>query len=151
MPAARPDNAFYSVGIHPWDTDRPIPTDAWEQLSALAHEPYVAAIGEAGLDALRGGDAATQEEIFLRQAALAEETGKFLVIHCVRRYGRLMELKAAVKPSVRWIIHGFCGKTELARQLIAAGFELSLRPGCPREKELREAIPNVRFFAETDE
>lgn len=72
------------------------------------------------------------------------------MIHCVRRYGRIMELKRELNPSVRWIIHGFCGKPELARQLIAAGFGLSLRRECPRETELRDTFPNTYFFSETD-
>lgn len=150
MPAHPSADAWYSVGIHPWDTGSPIPDSEWSLLEALATHPKVAAIGEAGLDAIHGGDQATQEAVFRRQAALAEKCGKFLMIHCVRRYGRLMELKRELNPSVRWIIHGFCGKTELARQLLAAGFELSLRTGCRRENELREAFPNTKFFSETD-
>lgn len=151
MPAHPAAKAWYSIGIHPWDSGSPIPDSEWSLLEGLAVNPKVAAIGEAGLDAIRGGDPATQEAVFRRQAALAEKCGKFLMIHCVRRYGRLMELKRELKPSVRWIIHGFCGKTELARQLLAAGFELSLRTGCPRETELRKAFPDTIFFSETDQ
>lgn len=140
--------AWYSVGIHPWDTAEAPDELTWSRLEALAADPRVAAIGECGLDALRGGDAELQEKIFLRQAELAERTGKFMVIHCVRRYGRLMELRKAFKPRQRWIIHGFRGKPELARQLIAAGFELSLRRGTG--EALRSALPGCHFFSETD-
>lgn len=144
-------DTWYSVGIHPWDTAAPVADDEWQRLEALAANPHVAAIGEAGLDALRGGDSSRQEETFIRQARIAEAAGKFLIIHCVRRYGRLMELRRLLKPRQRWIIHGFCGKPELARQLLAAGFELSLRAGCRRADELRKTFADTRFFTETDE
>lgn len=150
MPAHPEPGTWYSVGIHPWDTSEPISDRDWTLIETLASHPQVAAIGEAGLDAVRGGDRATQEAVFRRQAALAEKYSKFLMIHCVRRYGRIMELKRELNPSVRWIIHGFCGKPELARQLIAAGFGLSLRRECPRETELRDTFPNTYFFSETD-
>lgn len=117
--------AWYSVGIHPWHTTDEIPAEAWEKLEKLALDPRVAAIGEAGLDALRGGEPAVQEDIFLRQAALAESVGKPLIIHCVRRYGRLMELHRSFAPRQLWMVHGFTGKPQLARQLLAEGIEIS--------------------------
>ncbi len=142
-----PGEAWYSVGIHPWDADNP-PDDAdWLKLEKLARDPRVAAIGECGLDALRGGSAERQEAIFVRQAAIADDVGKFMIIHCVRRYGRLMELKKLLKPSVPWVIHGFRGKPELARQLSAAGFGLSVAA----DSSLPELLPDIHFFHETDE
>lgn len=151
MPDAPEAGAWYSIGIHPWDTDRPVSDAEWARLEKLASHPQVAAIGEAGLDALRGGDSAVQEAVFRRQAAIAEQAGKFLVIHCVRRYGRIMELRRELRPRQRWIIHSFCGKPELARQLAAAGFDISLRRGCPRAEQLRQALPELKFFCESDE
>lgn len=150
MPQKRLPGTWYSVGIHPWDTDQPICESQWVELEKLARDAQVAAIGECGLDALRGGDSAVQEEVFRRQVAIAEKVEKFLVIHCVRRYGRLMDLRRELQPKQRWIVHGFCGKPELARQLTAAGIELSLRPGCPREQELRAIKPEIYFYNETD-
>ena len=143
-----PGEAWYSVGIHPWNTAEAPDELTWSRLGAIASDPRVAAIGECGLDALRGGGSELQEEIFLRQAELAERTGKFMVLHCVRRYGRLMELRKAFKPRQRWIIHGFRGKPELARQLLAAGFELSIHRDTG--EALRSALPEYHFFSETD-
>lgn len=142
-----PGEAWYSVGIHPWDTAEPLSETDWQNMESMARDPRVAAIGECGLDALRGGTAAQQEAIFARQAAIADATGKFMIIHCVRRYGRLMELKKLLKPSVRWVIHGFRGKPELARQLSAAGFDLSVAS----DSKLPHLLPDIHFFHETDE
>lgn len=142
-----PGEAWYSVGVHPWETATPLSEADWQTMERMARDPRVAAVGECGLDALRGGTAAQQEAIFTRQAAIADATGKFMIIHCVRRYGRLMELKKLLKPSVRWVIHGFRGKPELARQLNAAGFGLSVASDSP----LPALLPHIHFFHETDE
>lgn len=139
---------WYSVGIHPWDTATTPTESDYDRLARLAADPRVAAIGETGLDALRGAPASVQEEVFRRHVELSERLGKFLIIHCVRRYGRIMELKRELRPSQPWIIHGFRGKPELARQLVAAGFGISLGVDAPAG--LREALPEVRFYAETD-
>lgn len=123
--------AWYSVGIHPWSTGTAPLESTWQRLERLAADPRVAAIGETGLDKRRGGDTALQEEVFLRHAALAESIGKPLIIHCVGRYGRLIELHTALHPSQQWVVHGFAGKPELARQLMAEGIAISLKSPRP--------------------
>ncbi|MDE7377094.1 MAG: TatD family hydrolase, partial [Muribaculaceae bacterium] len=114
------DGRSYSVGVHPWDAEAQVD---WERLRQAASLPQVVAIGECGLDALRGPALDVQEPVFVRQARLAEELGKPLIVHCVRAYGRLMELRRALSPSQPWLVHGFRGKPELARQLAALCFE----------------------------
>lgn len=143
-----PGEAWYSVGIHPWSTAEAVEGATWKELERLVADPRVIAIGEAGLDALRGGDEATQEAIFRRQAALSEKMKLPLIIHCVKRYGRIMELRKELQPRQRWIIHGFRGKPELARQLIAAGFDISL--GEKYNPATAEVIPREHLFRESD-
>lgn len=139
---------WYSVGIHPWSTSAPLSADVWRQLEESLADPRVIAVGECGLDKKRGGDATVQEEVFRRQAALAEKHHMPLIIHCVGRYGRLMELKRELAPSQLWIIHGFTGKAELARQLVAAGFAISLDPRS--DSALAAIVPPDRLYKETD-
>ena len=122
--------------------------DTWCLLEEALADPRVIAVGEAGLDRHRGGTPAVQEEVFRRQALLAEKYRMPLIIHCVGRYGRLMELKKELVPAQPWIIHGFTGKPELARQLVAAGFGISL--GHRSAPTLREIIPAEHRFEETD-
>lgn len=140
--------AWYSVGIHPWSTVEPIKQQTLDLLDRLALDPRVVAIGETGLDALRGGEQAYQETIFLHHAALAERVHKPLIIHCVRRYGRLMQLHQAFKPQQLWVVHGFRGKTELARQLAAQGIGIS--QGIHRVAGIENAVPPHLLFNETD-
>ena len=140
--------AWYSVGIHPWSTDTHVPESTWEALREALTDPRVIAVGECGLDRRRGGAPEVQEAVFMRQARMAEAARLPLIIHCVGRYGRLMELKKALTPSQRWIIHGFTGKAELARQLLAAGFDISLGPRS--RQEIAALIPPGRCFTESD-
>lgn len=140
-------HAWYSAGIHPWSTVSAVSDDTFGRLETMAADPRVVAVGEAGLDALRGGDAAVQEAIFVRQAVLAEKVEKPLVIHCVRRYGRILELHKALAPRQLWVIHGFRGKPELARQLSAAGIGISI--AAPRP-DIESIVPPHLLFHETD-
>ena len=141
--------AWYSVGIHPWSTAAHIPDDDFRLLEEAVDDPRVAAIGECGLDALCGGSAEFQEAVFRRHVELSERAGLPLIVHCVRRYGRIMELRRELKPLQPWIIHGFRGNAETARQITSRGIYLSLG-----EKFNPDAILNIPphlLLAETDE
>lgn len=140
--------AWYSVGIHPWSTAEGYNNADLQYLDHIAEDPRVIAIGEAGLDACRGADLDTQEKVFLHHAELAERLSKPLIIHCVRRFGRIMELHKALKPRQLWIIHGFRGKAELARQLTTQGIGISMGKNAP--SGIEHQIPAKLLFRESD-
>ncbi len=142
------DIAHFSYGIHPWDTADADIDAMLSRVEALAADPRVVAIGETGLDALRGAPLDVQERIFLRHAAIAERVGKPLIIHAVRTAARLAELCRLQRPAVPWIIHGFRGKPQFARQLLAAGLSLSL--GTIHNPETAAIVPPGRLYRETD-
>lgn len=54
------------------------------------------AIGEAGLDKLASADILLQKEVLIRQILLSESVGKPLVIHCVKAFNELIELKSGI-------------------------------------------------------
>ncbi len=138
-----------STGIHPWHT-HDNPESAFASVAECAVADNTAAIGECGLDALRGSAPLdVQEKIFTAHAQLAEGVRKPLIIHCVKAYDRLMALRNTIKPQQEWIIHGFRGKPELALQLIKAGFHISL--GEKFNPDSARAIPAERLFIESDE
>lgn len=133
----------YSVGIHPWNYRRATP-EALRLLRALAVSPQVVAIGECGLDAnipehktseSPSGTEPTREEILRDQRSLlmlhirlSETLGKPLILHIVKAWSEIISLKKQLRPRSRWIIHGFRGKPQLARQLLDHGFTLSFGP-----------------------
>lgn len=120
-----PDRGVYSVGVHPWnagadDIDRRLYTVA--RFAALNR---VLAIGEAGLDKLKGPDLDRQIDVFMRQASIAEHVQKPIIIHCVKVVDELLAVKNRLRPTVPWIYHGFRGGPEQARQLLSHGLKLS--------------------------
>ena len=140
--------AWYSVGIHPWSTTEAPSQHTLDLLREAMTDPRVVAVGECGLDKLRGGSQQAQEELFKLHVDLSEQYSKPLIIHCVGRYGRLIELHRRIAPRQLWIVHGFTGKPELARQLVAEGFGLSLGARSPRG--LDDIIPACKRFRESD-
>ncbi len=139
--------AYYSVGIHPWDTAT-VDDSALERLSSVAADPRVVAIGETGLDALRGGEMAMQEKMFRYHIELSERLGKPLIIHAVRTLPQIIRLRDTLRPAQPWIIHGFRGKPQLAQELLRHGFHISL--GEKHNPATAAVIPPDRLHYESD-
>lgn len=142
--AMRPDR-LYSVGWHPWWGE-----PDWEWIEQTAARPQVVMIGECGIDKLRSPlPPERQLEITERHALMAERLGKPLLLHIVGAWNEIIALRRKIKPAQPWIIHGFRGKPQLARQLVNAGFYLSL--GQKFNPAVAETIDPDRIFRETDE
>lgn len=145
------DGLIYSAGLHPWDTalpDREIDSRL-DEISRLAARREVVAIGESGLDLLRGASLDRQEAIFRRQVAISESVGKPMILHVVKAFPEIMRLRRELSPAQPWVIHGFRGKPQLAAELLREGFYISL--GERFNRETAEIIPADRLFVETDE
>lgn len=116
----------YSVGIHPWDTGiKPPEENIMAALQQAASHPQVVAIGECGIDTLKGGPMFRQIKIMEMHAMLAEKTGKPLIIHAVKSQDIIIGMKQDLKPLQPWIIHGFRGKPGMAETYLRAGCMLS--------------------------
>ncbi|MDE6353392.1 MAG: TatD family hydrolase [Muribaculaceae bacterium] len=138
---------LFSVGIHPWQTDRNDLDQMLEAVRQAVEDPRVVAIGETGIDRLKGGNIDMQTEIFKRHIDLALETAKPLIIHNVRSSDLIIPILK--KADLKAIIHGFRGKPIEAMQLLDAGAYISL--GQYFNAETVKTIPDDRLFAETDE
>lgn len=139
---------LFSVGIHPWQTaecSAALPDEVRRALML----PLVVALGEVGLDRLRGAALDVQAALFHSQALMAEEAGKPVVIHCVRAWAELLALHRELRPSVPWVVHGFRGGAALARQLCGSGMMLSF--GARFNAEALASVPDEFLLAETDE
>ena len=138
-----------SIGIHPWHIDEEWKAQGYGDLIPKLSLPQVAAIGEAGIDRVRGGDITLQIEAFEMQACLAKEVGKPLVVHCVKAFDEVIRLHKHEFPHEPWIIHGFRGKPEQAQQLLREGFFLSF--GEHFNEEVLRLCPLNRLLIESDE
>lgn len=138
-----------SIGIHPWLLTEENADTQWKALRQLVSHPSVIAIGEGGLDKLKGASMNLQIDILKKQVALSEEKALPLVLHCVRAFNELILLKKELKPRQPWVIHGFRGKETLAMDCIRHGFYLSF--GEHFHHEALKATPKEKLFIETDE
>lgn len=144
---------IFSVGIHPWH----LPMDleaAMKWLRFEAAQDDVLAVGEAGLDHAAATDFYEQGEAFMACARLAEELEKPLIIHCVRANDEILAFKKMLRPAQPWIMHGFGGHPNTAKQLVENGFYLSFGHAILQNEKAAAslaAVPADRFFLETDD
>ena len=141
-------NNYFSAGIHPWHIDSTV-EEKIKTLKQIASNPAVLAIGETGLDKLCDVDFNIQKEIFNCQISIAKETGKPLIIHCVKAWDEMRQILKETQINVPVIFHGFRGKPQIARELTKAGFYLSF--GNLFNKKSLEVTPFNRIFLETDD
>ncbi|MBS3965370.1 MAG: TatD family hydrolase [Methylomonas sp.] len=146
---------FFSIGIYPWFIERQAVDVALAVLAECCQDERVLAVGECGLDKCISTVFDVQLAVFARQVALSERIGKPLVIHCVRAFNELQQLRKTLSPTQVWIVHGFSGHRVLAEQLVKQGFYLSfgkaLLQGGDKIAETLRATPPDRWFLETDE
>ena len=137
----------YALGVHPWWV-----SDDWNNwvanLPAGAH-----AIGETGLDALRG-DFELQVASFQAHLALACARELPVIAHCVRAVPQLIEIIAQY-PKSRGVVHAFNGNINQARQLIELGWFVGIGGlvTYPNNKRLREVVKQLKckgMLLETD-
>lgn len=143
---------YYTIGFHPWWIEMPLNPSQSEVLAHGLKDPYCLALGEIGLDNLKGPAMDQQMAILRSQLPLAIEYHKPVIIHCVRAFDQLVRIKKQFPEIKNWCIHGYGRHATLARQLIDQGFYISLMPGLPaaKYKEILTAIPLDRVFLETD-
>lgn len=144
--ADTPTGITISVGVHPWDSQEDIDPS---QLEHIIAREQVVAVGESGLDTLRGADIETQERLFELHIELSEKYHKPLIIHCVKAWDRLIAIKRRLRPMQPWGVHGFRGSPELARQLLSHGMYISL--GEHFNTATAAIVPSARLLVETDE
>lgn len=134
-------------GIHPWESSHPLPEDFEDRIRGID------AIGECGLDGACKKDDSLQEEVFRFQLSMAEKHQLPVVIHCVRRFERVMVILSEYNiPDV--IFHGFTGNVKQMREALQRGYYLSFgERNFSSEKtiEVLRAIPLESIFIETDE
>lgn len=144
---------YYSIGIHPWfiveeqiDADLAIIESKLQETNCLA-------VGECGLDKRTDIPMELQQIVFEKQLLLAQKYQKPVVIHCVAAFQEVIALKKKLNISALMLIHGFSKNSQVAKQLVDAGFYISFGKYLLLNTELEivfKSVPNNRFFLETD-
>lgn len=149
------DNSLpiYSIGIHPWHIDETRLENDLRIIEEKLALKECLALGECGLDKRIEIPMELQIAVFEKQIVLAEKYRKPLVLHLVAAYDELIEINKRVRITVPVILHGFSKNGQVAKQMLDNGFYLSFGKYLLRNPELKpvfEAMPNDRFFLETD-
>jgi TatD DNase family protein len=139
---------LFSLGFHPWYA-REFSEERMDKLREWSKDSRFVLLGECGLDKNSTSPFDWQLHVFKQQIALSEKAEKPMIIHCVGSYNELFELKKELNPHQCWIIHGFRGKPELAKQALHAGCCLSF--GERFNIESVRLTPIDRLFIETYE
>lgn len=143
------EGQYYSLGIHPWETAKTVSAAEWEEFEKLAAHPSVVAIGECGVDKLKGGLLFKQLIVFNRQIKISEKLGKPLIIHDVKAHDVIVGLKRDMNPTQKWLVHGLRAKPTVAKMLTDAGIYVSF--GEKFNAESPKFVPPEMLLAETDE
>ena len=132
-------------GIHPWEVMDEVPR---------LRLGMTAAIGEVGLDKVHKGTFEKQIEVFEEMIRLSESYGKPMIVHCVRAYSEIIDIRKKTKAKMPWVIHGFNSSVETMRQLLRYDMSISLGEVLYRNEnqaiKILKDIPLERLFLETD-
>lgn len=142
------NDGFFSAGIHPWNVNPDSLEQDLQRLGIMLENPRAVAVGECGMDSLKGPELGIQEHAFVAQALLAEEKGLPMILHVVKQIDSIIRIRKDIRPSHPWLIHGFRGGPRQMRQLLDSGLWLSF--GIQANSASLAAVPDYRLVLETD-
>jgi TatD DNase family protein len=145
-----PAEGFFSVGIHPWQVENW--SEEMETVSSLAKQSKCVAIGETGLDKHVTKDLSSQRAAFEAQIKLSEELELPLILHCVKSWPEVLEIRKRLNPKQKWIFHGFA-KYTLLEEVLKENILISFGKAILQEPLLAQAlriVPNEKLLFETD-
>lgn len=156
------DYVYAAIGVHPDEVGTMKEADM-EELSHMAKETKVVAIGEIGLDYFRKeGNAykSVQKEWFCRQLDLAKEIEKPVIIHSRDAAEDTIQILRDFRkenPQIEnpGVIHCYSYSPELAKEYVAMGFYIGIGgvvtfKNAKKLVETVAQIPLERILVETD-
>jgi TatD DNase family protein len=151
--AASDEGIYAAVAIHPHEAHAVTPADL-EALRRLASDDRVVAVGETGLDHVRGAPLEAQVEAFRAQIRLARERGLPLVVHCREAYPLILEILEE-EDAGTVILHAFSGSVETASACARRGYFISLAGpvtfrNAGAAPDVARAVPLHLLLLETD-
>lgn len=155
--AAREDDVWASVGIHPHEADAHADLDAAALLEAASH-PRVIGIGETGLDYYYDkSDRAVQQALFRVHIGIARTTGLPLIVHTRDAEDDTAAILAdeMEKGAFPALIHCFTASADFARKVLDMGLSISLSgivtfKNAVELQEIAAELPQDRLLVETD-
>ena len=140
-----------SIGLHPWyvPEDQGIWHSYWQEIRQHINE--ACAIGEIGLDKLKGPPLPIQCEAFKEQLQLAQTHNKPVILHIVKAHSETLNILRDF-PNIKGMVHGYQRSLQQANEYRRRGFILSFGPDTlkPKHHELVSGIDAEGFVLESD-
>jgi len=111
------------------------------------------AVGETGLDRLRGPELREQMTVFQHHIDLSEKYQLPMMIHCVRCWNELKSIRRIVKPKQEWVFHG-ASKASLIEDIMKEGMTISIGADIITNEALQvklKSVPIDKILVETDD
>ena len=143
-----------AVGVHPEHAGE-VNAAAIDALERLVRDRAVVAIGEIGLDYVRGAATkAAQIEGFRAQVRLARRLDLPVVVHDREAHDDVERILGEERAS-KVVLHCFSGPPEMATRCAAAGWMISLAgpvtfKNAGSLRDVARALPDDRLLVETD-
>jgi len=140
-------------GLHPWFIKEGAPGWLEGLESFLLRVP--SCVGEIGLDGGKNAtDLARQEGVFTAQLRLAKKLGRPACLHCVKAWGRMLELIKEEAPGA-FLLHSYGGPPEMAAEFASLGAYFSFSGAIMDGKRAKlrralQAAPPDRLLFETE-
>lgn len=146
------------LGLHPWflPENEEEESQAFEFLTKQIKENKVFALGECGLDRLKGPMIEIQERYLKKQLELAHDLNMPIVIlHCVRAYPEIQKVLKESAYNDQVIFHDYGANEQITQQLLTnPNVFFSLGRALERDSFCKNTIPLLprdRIFLETDD
>lgn len=150
------DFIYGSVGMHPHNA-KDFDENTRYELSKLADESKIVAIGEIGLDYYwNHSPQDVQRSVFRQMIALAKEKKKPVIIHDRDAHQDVLDIvREEGTKEVGGVFHCYSGSWPMARELIKLGFFISLAGpvtfhNARKLQEVASMVPLNHLLIETD-
>lgn len=154
---ALPNYLYSTAGVHPHDADH-VENDYIEQLTELAKQPFVKAIGECGLDFNRNfSTPENQKKVFAEQVSLAAHLTMPLFLHQRDAFEPWFDILTPYLDKVPAMVsHCFTGSKSELEQCLASDMYIGITGWLCDERrgqalrDIVSLIPLERLLIETD-
>lgn len=146
---------YGAIGVHP-DEVGELNEEKFHQMEALLDREKIVAVGEIGLDYYWDKENhEKQKEWFIRQLALAGETGKPVIIHSREAAADTMEIMKQHAKGFSAVIHCYSYSAEMAKEYVKMGYMIGVGgvvtfKNAKKLKQVVQEIPLSSIVLETD-
>jgi len=154
--AARHDNVWASIGLHPHEGAQYVSDDkALQEFRDLAAKTKVVAVGETGLDYYYNNTPKEDQKKLLRfQLNLAQEFNLPLIFHVREAFSDFFAILDDFE-GVRGVVHSFTGTMDEMEEILRRGLHIGLNGIMTftkeeKQLEMAKALPLSKLLVETD-